>query len=336
MLRASWLVGLVGAAACSDRPSNTELDRELAAARTANDEALARIKAVAPDEPGYALMISGQIRKPGETLGWGELQRIGAAALQTVNPQNPDRKTPTNFRGVLVRDLLTRFEADPAATEATVVAIDGFRATVQLADARAHDMMLALEADGAPIPKSSGGPIFLVHPWSDSEEMHWKYPDRFWSFYVTNLVIGTEEPRLELVLPGGSKRLDRAALEALPHATADVPVGWKVEWPSEVLHLRGIELSAVLAAAGAKLAPDDEIWIQGKAPIHHDATKKITIKVADLERCKPLLTMQFGADEKPITARLGGPIALAIKPCGKPYDERLWVTFVETITVLPR
>ena len=45
---------------------------------------------------------------------------IGQTHVQTVNVQNPDKKTPTDFRGVLVRDLLDRFAADPAATEITV------------------------------------------------------------------------------------------------------------------------------------------------------------------------------------------------------------------------
>src|SRR5690606_24370273 len=120
-----------------------ELDELRAEAIAANEAALAKERARAPDQPGYALTVSGQLRKPGATLDWGELQRIGTTHVETINPQNPDKKTPTRFRGVLVRDLLDRFDADPAATEATFVALDGFRATVELADARAHRMLLA-------------------------------------------------------------------------------------------------------------------------------------------------------------------------------------------------
>lgn len=275
--------------------------------------------------------MSGQLDKPGATLDWAELQRIGTSHVQTINPQNPDKKTPTNFRGVLVRDLLARFAADPTATEATFVALDGFRATVELADARTHRMLLALEAEGRPIPKSSGGPIFLVHPWSEAKEMQWKYPDRFWSFYVSHLVIGTEEPRLVV----GGKVLTRDDLAKLPAATYDGPVSWKVEWPADVVHLRGVRVTDVLAAAGVTLPPDGFIVIRGKAPLHDDPAKPIKLAIADLERCRPILAMQFGPDEKPITARRGGPLALAHAPCGEAYGERLWVTFVERLEVVP-
>jgi hypothetical protein len=44
--------------------------------------------------------------------------------------------------------------------------------------------------------------------------------------------------------------------------------------------------------------------------------------------------MKWAADDKPITARLGGPIALAVPPCGDAYGERVWVTFVEELEVV--
>ena len=59
-----------------------------------------------------------------------------------------------------------------------MVAIDGFRATIQIADARTYRMLLAIEADGAPIPRTGGGPIFLIHPFTESgPELRAKYPD---------------------------------------------------------------------------------------------------------------------------------------------------------------
>src|SRR5207247_3376118 len=130
------------------------------------------------------------------TLAWSDLQAAGKATIATLDVQNPDKKTPTTFRGVLVRDVLDRFGASPSATEATAVALDGFRATIQIADARRYDLLFALEADGVPIPRSRGGPIYLVYPISTVPELNDRYPDRFWAFYVTNLVIGTEAPRL--------------------------------------------------------------------------------------------------------------------------------------------
>lgn len=324
---------------CSSRPSDAELDRLHAEAVAANEAArsAAQLAAPASAEPGHTLTISGQIAKPGATLRWSDLQRLGQTHVQTINVQNPDKKAPTDFRGVLVRDVLEQFGASPEATEATVVAIDGFRATVQIADARAFRMLLAIEADGAPIPPSSGGPIFLVHPFSENgPELRTKYPDRFWSFYVTHLVVGTEEPRLVIKSRiRGEHVLGREELAKLSRDTLDVAVSWKVEWPTDAVHLRGIKLVDALTSVGVTLDPDGEIIIRGKAPIHDDPDKPIKIPVSELGRCRPLLAMQWGPQEKPITARQGGPIALAIMPCGDAYKDS-WVTFVEEIEVIER
>jgi hypothetical protein len=319
---------LVALLACQRAPSEAELDRLHDEAIKANAEVVAR--APASREPGFTLTVSGQIAKPAATIGWSELLRVGTTHVRTVNVQNVDRKTPTDFRGVLVRDLLDRFQPLPGATEATMVAIDGFRATIQIADARAYRMLLAIEADGAPIPRTSGGPIFLIHPFTESgPELRAKYPDRFWAFYVTHVVVGTEAPRL--VIDGHV--LDRAALDRLPTTSFDGTVGWKVDWPADVVHLRGVALGDAIAAAGVALPPKGRIVIRGKAPIHGDPDKPITVDIEDLGRCKPLLAMRSGPEEAPIPARLGGPIALAITPCGELYGDRLWVTFVEQLGV---
>lgn len=342
MLTAAARVGVVGVAlglGCSNRPSDEELERLRVEAAAANDAARTAAQLAAPvsAEPGHTLTVGGQIGKPGATLTWTDLQRLGQTHVKTLNIQNPDKKTPTDFRGLLVRDVLDQFGAAPDATEATVVAIDGFRATVQIADARAYRMLLSIEADGAPIPRSSGGPIFLVHPITENgPELLARYPDRFWSFYVTHLIVGTEEPRLVIKSRiRGEQVLGKAELDKLPRDTLDVAVSWKVEWPSEAVHLRGIALGDALTAVGVTLDPDDEIIIRGKAPIHDDPARPIKIPVSELASCQPLLALQWGPQEKPITARQGGPIALALLPC-KANTKDAWVTFVDEIEIIER
>ncbi|MBS1122947.1 MAG: hypothetical protein H6Q90_5175 [Deltaproteobacteria bacterium] len=330
---AAAIACIVTIAGCQDVPSDEAIDRMREEAIHANAE----LKALVPTDtgPGTTLTISGQIGKPGATLDWKTLQQLGTTHVRTINIQNPSQQQPTDFRGVLVRDLLDRFEAAPEATEATMVSIDGFRATVQIADARTYRMLLAVEADGAPISRTAGGPIFLVHPFTESgPELRWKYPDRFWAFYVTHVVVGTEPPRLVIAERGRAGHvLDREALAKLPSTTLDGRVGWKVDWPADSVHLRGVSLVEAIAAAGLALPAQGRIVIHGKAPIHDDPAKPITIAIADLPRCKPLLAMQWGPSEQPIPAKLGGPIAMAITPCGESYGDRSWVTFVEKIEV---
>lgn len=313
-------------AACGGGPSEAELDRLHDEAVRANAAAAAARPAA--EDGGTTLTITGQLGAPGATLRWAELEAMATTRVRTVNIQDPNRRTPTEFRGVAVRDLLDRFAADPAASELTFVAIDGFRATVRAADARAYRTLLAIEADGAPIPREKGGPIFLVHPFSEAPELRERYPDRYWAFYVTHLIVGTEPARLAI----GDRVLDAATLDRLPQTTLDTRVGWKVDWPADVVRLRGVSLVDALAEVYLELPADGRIVIRGKAPVHSDPAHPIAIPVAELARCKPLLARRHGRDDQPIPARLGGPLALAVAPCG---HDRAWVTFVESITVEP-
>ncbi|HEY4180441.1 MAG TPA: molybdopterin-dependent oxidoreductase [Kofleriaceae bacterium] len=323
-----------GSMACRDRPSDAELSRLQAEAEAANREATRT--APKSNQPGFTLSISGQIDKPPATLGWSDLQKLGQTHVKTLNPQSPDRTTQVDFRGVLLRDLLAKYGARTEATEATVISVDGFRATFQIDDAKKYDILLAIEADGKPIAPSSGGPIFLIYPFSDHPEIKDTYPDRFWAFYVTSLVVGTESPQIVVRAPKGNFTLHAEDLDHVDHATMTTKVSWKVEWPSDEIHLRGVRLKALLDSIDVDIPDGSKLLIRGKSPLYNNPTKPILIDEADLDECTPLLAMQWGPLEKPITARQGGPIALAFSTaCPKKYDESSWVTLVEEIEVVP-
>ena len=124
------------------------------------------------------------------------------------------------------------------------------------------------------------------------------------------------------------------ALAALPAAAHDGPVAWKVNWPSTPVHLRGVRVLDVLRAAGVPLPPGGQVIVRGKAAIHHDPAKPIALAVDDLERCGFVLATRWGADEAPVPARLGGPVALAIPPaCADRYGEKFWMPYVEELAV---
>ena len=97
--------------------------------------------------------------------------------MHTTSPQNPaERDRVIDFRGVLVRDLIDRAGPAGDAGELTFVSIDAFRSAVSVADARRFRMLLAIEADGQPLQRSAGGPIFLVHPHSEQPEVSISQP----------------------------------------------------------------------------------------------------------------------------------------------------------------
>jgi hypothetical protein len=327
------LVALAMIAACDRGPSAGEIERLHAEAVAANDEKLAAHAAEEAKAPGKTLTIAGEIGAPGATFDWAALEALATTHVPTKNPQNPtDRARVIDFRGILVRDLLDRFQAASDATEVTFVALDGFRSTVDVAGLRKYRVLLAIEADHAPIERASGGPIYLVFPHSEAPETEALYPDRYWSFYVTHMIVGTEAPRLAV----GGKVLDAAALAALPVTSLEGPVGWKVHWPSSSVVVRGVKVTDALAAAGVTVPKGAKLVVRGKAAAHRDPADPIILAGDDLERCGFLLAMRWGADNAPITAKLGGPIALAVPPaCAAQYGDRYWITFVEELAVEP-
>jgi hypothetical protein len=338
--RAGIVAAALSAAACRDRPDDDELDRWRREAQAANVAALAAARHGAVDEPGHVLTVSGQIRSGRTVIGWDELERIGQTHVPTTSPQDPTRAGQViDFRGVLVRDLLDRVGVAGDATELTFVSIDAFRTPVAIADARRFRTLLALAADGVAIPRAQGGPIFLVHPHSEAPETVTLYPDRTWSFYVTDVIVGTEPAALRV----GDRTLDAAALDALPQLHWEGVVKYKSYWPSDPVVLRGVRLRDALRAAGAAVPVGGAVIVRGKAAIQRDPKDPHRIAAADVERCEILLATRWGdprmADDlalQPIAPRLGGPITLAIPPaCAGAYGDHDWLTFVEELVVEP-
>lgn len=325
------MIVVAALAGCDRGPAAAELERLRAEAVAANQEKLAAHAGEAAQAPGKSLTVAGQLGRPGTTFDWAALDELATSHVATRNPQNPtDRARVIDFRGVLVRDLLDRFAADPAATEVTFVALDGFRSTIDVDGLRRFRVLLALAADGAPIDRASGGPLYLVFPHSESPETEALYPDRYWSFYVTHMIVGTEAARLRV----GERAFDGAALDALPQTTLDGPVAWKVHWPSAAVHVRGVRVIDVLRAAGVTVPAGGRVIVRGKAVVHRDPADPIVLAADDLERCGFLLATRWGADEAPITARLGGPLALAVPPaCADGHGDRYWITFVEELVL---
>jgi hypothetical protein len=319
-------------AACDRGPSAAALDRLQAEAVAANAAARERYAADDASAPGRSLTVLGQVATP-STLDWAALDGLATEHVRTKNPQNPgDRGRVVDFRGVLVKDVLDRAGADPAADEITFVALDAFRSTVAAADLRRYRVLLAIAADGAPIDRSSGGPIFLVFPHTETPETERLFPDRFWSFYVSHVIVGTARPRL---LVAGTA-LDADALAKLPTTVLDAPVGWKTQWPSGAVHLRGVALTEVLRAAGATVPPGGRVIVRGLAAGQRDPAHPIAIAADDVATCGLMLASRWGVDEAPITARRGGPLALAVPPaCAERLGEKAWVTFVEELVIEP-
>ena len=326
-----FLLSALAFAACRAGPSEAELERLVAEANAANAAAEASYARQGADEAdvGRALIIAGQVERPAR-LGWDAIARLADAHVQTVSTQTTDLRKIIDFRGVLARDLLDAHGAAPDATEVTFISLDGFRSTVDMDGLRRFDVLLAIEADGKPIPRSSGGPIFLVFPHTSSPETVERYSDRYWAYYVSHMIVGTEPAALRI----GDRVIDAATLDALEQTSRVQTVGWKVHWPSTPVELHGVTIPRLLQSAGVSLPARGRVIVRGKASTHRDPAAPRAIPVDELTRCPFIVATHHGPRREPIPARLGGPLVLAVPPdCESPVFEHLWMTNLEELVV---
>jgi hypothetical protein len=314
---------------CGRAPPPERLSELRAEAMEANSRALSAQRDRDDEEDGRTLRVLGEVTPV--VLSWETLDQLSTSHVRTKNTQNPtDRTRVIEYRGVLVRDLLDRVHASDTVEELTFVSSDGFRSTVKTADARRYDILLAVQADGKPLARSEGGPLYLVFPHSDAPITEQLYPDRYWAFYVTHLIVGTES--LSLRIAGRS--FDGRAFAALSEVSMREVVGWKVHWPSTPIRVRGVRLADAIRAVGLSPGPDSTVTLRGKSLVHRSLKRPRTLPFGDVERCGMMLVTHSGEEDAPVPARLGGPVASAMPAvCAARYGEDFWVPFLEEVLV---
>ncbi|WP_228060345.1 molybdopterin-dependent oxidoreductase, partial [Coleofasciculus sp. LEGE 07092] len=325
LLLVSYLTG------CSDRPTDAQLEA-LRQEAVALNAMMVGTQVATKDQTEWELVIDGQTATGKSVrLSWSELEALATTLVQTKDPNNTS--TPDgvfNFRGIAVSKLLDRFGVAPDVQEVTFVAYDGYRSTVSLADLRQYPITIALERDRQKISRSEGGPLYLVFPNTEFPQLEPKYPDRFWVFYVTDMIIGTEPIQLKV----GDHSFDAATLQKLPQVSLEENVGYRIGWPVGDVKLHGVLMQDVLAAAGVTVPSNGAVIVRGKPPIYRDPTNPIRLKGSDIENCNILLATHWGDDRKPIPANMGGPVTLALSDtCETHLDDRRWMTFVEELEI---
>ncbi|MGH1466401.1 MAG: molybdopterin-dependent oxidoreductase [Cognatishimia sp.] len=72
------------------------------------------------------------------------------------------------FLGVSLHDLLTHIGAEGRAIEAT--AINDYAIKIPMSDATQDGPIVAFEMDGAPMPRRTKGPLWIVYPFDSSAQ----------------------------------------------------------------------------------------------------------------------------------------------------------------------
>ncbi|MGQ4647974.1 molybdopterin-dependent oxidoreductase [Lyngbya aestuarii] len=321
----------VSLSGCSNLPTETKLEAWRIEASNLNAQMIATQK---PEEiqQQWELTIQGQTAK-GEpvNLSWPELETLANSSINTKEPHNSsDLEQVIKFRGIAASTLLDQFGAAPQVAEVTFVAHDDYRATVSLADLRQYPILLALERNGQKISRSKGGPLYLVFPYDKYPQLQVKYPDRFWAFYLTDMVVGTEPIQLKV----GGRLFDADTLKKLPQATLNEAVAYRIGWPVGKTKLYGVHVRDALAAAGVKIPENGAVIVKGKSPIYRNPANPIRLEASDVKNCDILLATHWGDNQMPIPAKMGGPLTLAFSPdCQTQSENRHWVTFVEELEV---
>jgi hypothetical protein len=112
-----------------------------------------------------------------------DMETFKSLPYTTISTPDPHLETTIEYGGVLLTDLLEKVSAESAAT-VTIVAKDGYSATVKVSDLHTG-ILLAYTADGEDIPEKTGGPIKIIF----SEEAQTLYGPEAWAWWVTTVEI---------------------------------------------------------------------------------------------------------------------------------------------------
>jgi hypothetical protein len=267
-----------------------------------------------------------------EALPFPTLAALPRTEVTTSLPDEAADDDIVHFSGIRIADLVHRTESGEHAPDVTLVASDGFRATLQMEDVRLFPMMLAMDADGAPLGRDHGGPLYSVLPITQYPDLAQRYTSSSWVFYVTHVIVGTPPAILRI----GDRDVGAADLDSLPTTTLSAVVGYRTGWPSEPVVLHGVRVRDVLAFVGITPAETDRIRVMSRALITRNDDRPTYLTGADVLAADVILATSYGESHEPIPSRLGGPMTLAFPASvAEHLTDHDWLTFVNELAPEP-
>ena len=323
-----WVFALLALTACDRRADPDWIAARIEEARARN--AAAVVEHGAEDERrDWTLTLVGPDGTT-EVLPFARVAAMATDAIATTESAESRSSQILHFRGARLSRFVSRVAGGESASDVTILASDGFRATVAMDDVQRFSIMLATEAEGVPLGRDHGGPLYSVFPLTEHPDLASRYTSSWWVFYVTHLVIGTAPPSVRVA----ARAFDAAALDALPRVSITAEVGYRVGWPEEPVRLSGVRLRDLLALAGTPVLPGGRVRVLSRAPITHSAERPTYVSASDVLEHDVILALRYGAGDDPIPSRLGGPLTLAfpaeVVPRIEEYD---WLTFVDELAV---
>jgi len=145
---------------------------------------IAKAEALAPPTMPALLVIKGHagLSNIGSEAHLDQilLAEMGVARLKTYTPWTDGEPL---FEGVMLRTLIDRLDAHGTTIRAH--ALNDYFVDIPVSDARDYDVLVAWSADGNKFTRRDRGPLWVIYPWSDHQELdNRKFSQRsIWQLY---------------------------------------------------------------------------------------------------------------------------------------------------------
>jgi DMSO/TMAO reductase YedYZ molybdopterin-dependent catalytic subunit len=326
----SLILGLLsmGLNACQSAVSEQQLDQWRKEAVAENDR-LTQAQAFNRGKD-WKVTIEGEVERP-ITLDWPAIERLATQALTTHNPYADNPKIASKYRGIPLKTLFDRAGIKVGAKEITVIAADAYYASMPLSKAIADQGLLAISENGKPIPRSNGGPVYMVY--ATPPQAPNITDSQAWAYYTTHIIVGSEPLQLKV----GNKIFNRFDIEKLPTTTVTTLVGYKIGWSSTPVKLTGVKLKTLLRHQRLTIPPQSIVKVRRKAMTPNEPQKSVELSPDLIDRCDVILAYRWGNDAQNIPGQKGGPLTLAYGPNCTSADAKdlAWLPFVESISIEP-
>jgi DMSO/TMAO reductase YedYZ molybdopterin-dependent catalytic subunit len=319
---------LIGLSSCQSRINPAQIEQWHQEAIAEND----RLTQAHASNLGktWKVTIEGELEHP-ITLDWPELERLATHEITTHNPYADNPKIVSKYRGVPLKTLFDQAGIKVGAKAITVVAADAYYVSMPLPKAIADQGLLAISENGKPIPRSNGGPVYMVY--ATAPHAPNITDNQAWAYYATHVIVGTEPLRLKVA----NKTLNRFDIEKLPATSVTTLVGYKIGWNSTPIKLTGVSLKTLLKNQRLTIPPKSIVKVRRKAMTPNEPQKSVELSPDLINRCDVILAYRWGNDAQNIPSPKGGPLTLAYGPnCTSDEAKDLaWLPFVESIDIEP-
>ena len=126
-----------------------------------------------PPQGPVVLQVSGQIDQTNQgPVAALDMKALQALPQKSFTTQTPWAQKPVTFTGPLLRDVLHLVKSKGHHIRA--VALNDYRVKLPVSDAMAHDVVVAWQMNGKPIPVRTKGPLFIIYPFDAKKELQHK------------------------------------------------------------------------------------------------------------------------------------------------------------------